>query len=175
MSYIARINGFSYNSLLFDALAEASRLNEIAKSDVVWVAKWKLGQRAAWYRASAQSQRQKEHEIFNWVNSTATCSCGLMFDDVRSLNAFYLQPGHIDVETQQLVTFFVVTRFDDCKASEPSDDGHGLRGVPKYLCQTCGVLKPALLDDAGGLDPLAFSREHTDHISCAANSEVRSK
>ncbi len=125
------LEGIEYFAPAFDLIGEAEKMEAKIAGDVHWMAKWKIGGRAYWYRDSAKSQEIQLHRMLYWVNHFAICNCGFMADDMTESADFYCVPGHIDIETKQSVSVFHVTYF----GRESKD------GALKYLCQNCGVLR----------------------------------
>lgn len=130
MSQTISINGVEYFAPAFDLAGEAIRMKVSVAGDVHWMAKWKIGGRAAWYDECAKSQALKEHRILDWVNEFAICNCGFMAPDTKSSAAFYRLAGHIDTASKQTVTLFHVGHYRNNSKDSSL----------KYLCQSCGLL-----------------------------------
>ncbi|MEY4367929.1 MAG: hypothetical protein RLZ28_1344 [Actinomycetota bacterium] len=155
LTLISLGNGYTYDETLFNAMDAARRLIKYAAGDVHWHAKWKASGRASALMGCAQAQKRQEHKIFDWMNGFAVCSCGFALGDMSERALFYLSPGHIDVETKQLVTFFAVRVLSD-----KADDRL------KYFCQSCGFLGLAALDENGAVDLVALAEARAKHV-CA--------
>ena len=160
MTLVTLENGFEYSTTTFDLIAEAERLEAKIAGDVHWMGKWKIGGRAHWYRECAKSQLQHEHRMFDWVNGFAICSCGLTKADVSKREQLLTAPGHIDVKTKLLETFYLF--YQDL-------DEDNARMV--CFCQTCGSIEPVPLEwveDFGDVPLERFLQLREAH-TCASN------